>query len=119
MIFYFLFYIFTEILLFLSYNYQNALPLDEPGSIGPAGVREARTEIRNLKRRRFERTLYVEAAWRLAGMLVGEKYTAEDARVWISAAVANHRSCSDGVEEVGAAANGNNLTVMLTEALHL
>ena len=90
-----------------------------PVRLAQAGVREARTEIRNLKRRRFERTLYVEAAWQLAGMLVGEKYTAEDARVWISAAVANHRSCSDGVEEAGSAANGNNLTVLLTEALHL
>lgn len=102
-------------------------------------VAEARNSVRNsvtgmgyLKRRRFEHLnvqaalgdctrLYEEAELRLAGMLVGENYTAEDARTWLSAAVANHRSCLDGLEEVGAAAvavDGNNLTVLLTGALH-
>lgn len=104
----------------------SSLPELDPVRFAQTGVAEARTEIGKLKRRRFGlgdcSTLYEEADWRLAGMLVGENYTAEDARAWLSAAVANHRSCLDGLEEVGAATAveyGNNLTVMLTGALHL
>ncbi|XP_022146909.1 pectinesterase [Momordica charantia] len=102
-------------------------------------VMEARDSVRGsvtgtgeLKRRRFERRNFVEAALgyctrlyeeadaRLAELLFGGNYTAEDARTWISAAVANHRSCTDGLEEVGAAADRkNNLTALLAGALRL
>lgn len=102
-------------------------------------VMEARDSVRGsvtgtgeLKRRRFERRnfvepalgdctrLYEEADARLAELLFGGNYTAEDARTWISAAVANHRSCTDGLEEVGAAADRkNNLTALLAGALRL
>ena len=124
----------TPLLLFLAIMASSISSLDEPDAVRllRTGIVKARSEICNLKRRRFERgnvqtalgdchTLYEEADSRLAGMLVGENYSADDARIWLSAAVANHRSCLDGLEEVGAvpAADGNNLTVLLTGALHL
>ncbi|XP_004134349.3 probable pectinesterase/pectinesterase inhibitor 36 [Cucumis sativus] len=123
------------LLLFLPFVASSnfSLPALDSVRLAQTGVREAITEIGNLKRRQFGdwnlqaalrdcATLYEEAEWRLAGMLVGEnKYRAEDGRMWVSAAMANHRSCLDGLEEVHdvAAVDGNNLTVMLTGALHL
>ncbi|XP_038877777.1 probable pectinesterase/pectinesterase inhibitor 36 [Benincasa hispida] len=126
----------TFLLLFLPLalltSPNSSLPELDPVRLAQAGFREARTGIADLKRRPFGHrnlqaalgdcaTLYEEADWRLAGMLVGENYTAEDAWMWLSAAVANHRSCLDGLEEVGAATavDGNNLTVLLTGALRL
>lgn len=126
----------TFLLLFLTAIASSISWSDELNRVRLArtGVAEARTRIGILKRRRFGNrnvqaalgdcaTLYEEADWRLAGMLDGENYTAEDGRMWLSAAVANHRTCLDGLEEVGATAaedgNNNNLTVLLTGALYL
>lgn len=66
--------------------------------------------------------LYEESEYRLSRLLAGENYTVDDARIWLSSALACHRTCLDGLEEKGFAqthAASQNLTLLLGEALKL
>ncbi|CAK9154493.1 unnamed protein product [Ilex paraguariensis] len=65
--------------------------------------------------------LYEDAEPRLARLVSNETFfSRDDAVTWLSAAVASHRSCLDGLEEKGwlvEAQKGQNLTLLLREAL--
>ncbi|GKV12897.1 hypothetical protein SLEP1_g23982 [Rubroshorea leprosula] len=67
--------------------------------------------------------LYNESEYRLSLLLSGEGYNIDDARTWLSAVLANHRTCLDGLNEKGFVRANNavshNLTVFLSEALAL
>lgn len=67
--------------------------------------------------------LYNESEYRLSLLLSGEGYNIDDTRTWLSAVLANHRTCMDGLTEKGFARANNavshNLTVFLSEALAL
>ncbi|XP_031269634.1 probable pectinesterase/pectinesterase inhibitor 36 [Pistacia vera] len=66
--------------------------------------------------------LYGESESRLGRLLAGENHTLDDARAWLSSALAHHRTCLDGLEERGyvqSHAETHNLTMFLSEALQL
>jgi len=45
--------------------------------------------------------LYEESEFMLNNMMVENSYTKEDALVWVSAMMTNHKACLDGLEEKG------------------
>lgn len=63
--------------------------------------------------------LYEEADSRLMRLLWSECYSWDDASAWLSGAVANHRTCLDGLngKKVIGGDVTNNVTVLLREAL--
>ncbi|XP_009628695.1 probable pectinesterase/pectinesterase inhibitor 36 [Nicotiana tomentosiformis] len=65
--------------------------------------------------------LYEDTEPRLAQLVSGEKYYShDDAVTWLSAALASHRSCLDGLEEKGLvfkSEEARNLTLLLKDAL--
>ncbi|KAL6322515.1 hypothetical protein AAG906_009817 [Vitis piasezkii] len=65
--------------------------------------------------------LYEESESRLTRLLSGETRNCDDARTWLSSALASHRTCLDGLEGKGMAEApmARNLTVWLSEALAL
>nr|GMD34809.1 probable pectinesterase/pectinesterase inhibitor 36 [Ipomoea batatas] len=70
-------------------------------------------------------TLYADAEERLARLDVSpaagdDKYDHHDAVTWLSAAMSSHRSCLDGLHEMGLVSHGyasQNLTLPLKQAL--
>lgn len=65
--------------------------------------------------------LYEDTEPRLAQLVSDEKYYShDDAVTWLSAALASHRSCLDGLEEKGLifkSEEARNLTLLLKDAL--
>lgn len=68
--------------------------------------------------------LYDESEFRLRDMMVGKRgYSKDDALIWVSALMTNHRTCLDGLKEKGYDGDNHvldrNLTSLLGQMLVL